>query len=67
MIIKRYLREYIKVKESRRGIMAVLSKSYNLAITLNKDNNLIMRKKTSENQKIELLKKKAEMVKRNIK
>lgn len=45
--------------------MAVLSKPYNLAIILDKDNDLIT-KKSNKSEKIILLKKKAEMVKRNI-
>lgn len=65
MIIKRYLNEYIEVKRCWRGIMAVLSKPYNLAITLDKDNDLIT-KKSNKSEKIKLLKKKAEMVKGNI-
>ena len=46
--------------------MVVLSKPYNLAITLDRDNDLVIGKKKSKNEKIELLKKRAEMVKRNI-
>ena len=66
MIIKRYLNKYIKVKRYWRGIIVVLSKPYNLAITLDKDNDLIT-KKSNKSEKIKLLKKKAEMIKGNIK
>lgn len=66
MIIKRYLNKYIEVKRYWRGIIVVLSKPYNLAITLDKDNDLIT-KKSNKSEKIKLLKEKAEMIKGNIK
>lgn len=64
MNIKRYTRDYIKIK-NKVNVMNVLAKPCNIAIIIDKSSNLFI--KQDNTKEITLLKKRAKIMEKNIK